>query len=148
LQTVDGEIDAVFDEGFFDFLGKHALGANHGQSDIGDFVAGRLDDFQLNRVTLRAQQIGNMMGLPESKLRTARANAQASHQFCAPGRVFERPTVSFSSSLSRSCRLNSRRTRSTTVVDSGSRAAVFKVLIGVCMILFTIPRVRASTAIS
>ena len=32
------------------------------------------------------------------------------------------------------------------MVDSGSRAAVFKVLIGVCMILLTMPRVSASTA--
>jgi hypothetical protein len=51
---VNGEIDAVFKEGFFNFLRKHALGANLGQSNVGDLVAGRLDDFQLHRVTLRA----------------------------------------------------------------------------------------------
>jgi hypothetical protein len=35
-----------------------------------------------------------------------------------------------------------------TVVDSGSRAAVLRVLMGVCMILLTMPRVSVSTAIS
>ena len=42
-------------------------------------------------------------------------------------------------SFSFSCKLNKRRTNSTTVVASDSRAAVFSVLMGVCMILFTMP---------
>ncbi len=51
-------------------------------------------------------------------------------------------------SLSFSLRLNKRRTTSITVVASASLAAVFSVVIGVCMTLLMMPRVRASTAIS
>src|SRR5579872_4447 len=46
------------------------------------------------------------------------------------------------------CRLKRRRTTSTTVVASDSLAALFSVVIGVCITLLMMPRVRASIAIS
>ena len=51
LQAVDGQVDAAFRQGVFDFLGEHALGADLGQRHVGDLVAGSLDDFQLDLVT-------------------------------------------------------------------------------------------------
>ena len=57
FQAVDGQIDAALGQRLFDFLGEHALGANLGERDIGDFVAGGLDDFELDFVA-RARKIG------------------------------------------------------------------------------------------
>ena len=53
---MNGEIDAIFGEGLFNFLGEHALGADLGKSDIGDLVAGGLDDFDLDVVPARFEQ--------------------------------------------------------------------------------------------
>src|SRR5271157_805714 len=145
FQAVHREIYAIFEEGFFNFLGEHALGADLGERDLGDFVAGGLDDLELDGVPLGTEEIGNMMCLPQRKLGTARANAEAGHQFCAPESPLD---LEAAASFSLSWRLKRRRTSSTTVVDSGSRAAVFRVLMGVCMILLMMPRVRVSTAIS
>ena len=62
------EIDAAFGQRVFDLLGEHALGADLGESDIGDLVAGGLDDLQLDLVAALAQQRGDVIGLPESQL--------------------------------------------------------------------------------
>src|ERR1035441_685391 len=142
-----GEVSTGVNSGRFDFFGEHALGADFRQRNIGDFIAGGLDDLKLHRMALGAQQVGDVMSLPERELRTAGADAQAGHQFPVP---FPRPDFDAATSLSSPslCRLKSRRTSSMTVVDSGSRAAVFRVLMGVCMILLTMPRVSASTASS
>ncbi len=43
LQAVDGEIDAAFGQGLFNFLREHALGADFGQRDVGNLVAGGLE---------------------------------------------------------------------------------------------------------
>ena len=94
FQAVHGEVDTVFDQGFFDFLGEHALGADFRQRHVGDFIAGGLDDLEFHGVALRAKQIGDVMGLPESELRAAGADAQAGHQFrvlfCRRGRTSQR----------------------------------------------------------
>src|SRR5208282_5913437 len=143
FQGVHGEIDASGGEGFFNFLGKHALGANHGQSDVGDFVAGGVDDFDFDVVAARAQERGNVVGLPQGELRTARADAESGH-YCRVPASF----LLSGAGACLSCKLNSLRTTSTTVVASDSFAAVFSVVMGVCMTLLMMPRVRASTAIS
>ncbi len=113
LQAVHGEVNPVFDQGFFDFLGEHALGADFRQRHVGDFIARSLDDLEFHGVALSAQQVGDVVGLPECELRAARADAEAGHQFCAPfSELFSEPrprpdfeaAVSFSSSPS--CRLS------------------------------------------
>ncbi len=68
FQAVDGEVNPVFDQGFLDFLGEHALGADFRERHVGDFIARGLDDLQFHGVALRAQQIGNVVGLPEREL--------------------------------------------------------------------------------
>ena len=85
FQAVHREIDTVFDQRFFDFLGEHPLGADFGQRNVGDFIAGGLDDLQFHGVALRAQQIGDVVGLPERELRAAGADAQrAAISFAGP----------------------------------------------------------------
>src|SRR5580693_3219932 len=145
FQTMYCKVDASLGQGLFDLLGEHALGANLGEGNIGDLVAGGLDDFQFDFVTPFAQQGADVMGLPECELGASRADAETSHQ--------ARPTVPPPDcaafwSFSFSWRLNKRRTMSTTVVASESRAALFRVVMGVCMILFTMPCVRVSMASS
>ncbi len=51
-----GEIDFAGGERFFDFFGEHALGANHGEGDVGDLVAGGVDDLDLHFMPALAQQ--------------------------------------------------------------------------------------------
>ena len=47
---MNGEVDPIFRQRFLNFLGEHALGADLGESDIGDLVAGSLDDFDFDLV--------------------------------------------------------------------------------------------------
>src|ERR1700730_18162151 len=58
FQRICGEIDRASGEALFDFFGEHALGSYLGQSDVGDFIAGGVDDFDLDLVTARTQQRG------------------------------------------------------------------------------------------
>ena len=51
---VNGEIHASGREGLFDFLGEHSLGAYFGEGDIGDLVAGCMNDFNLDFVAVGA----------------------------------------------------------------------------------------------
>src|SRR5581483_1951881 len=140
LQAMDREVDSRLGQGFFDLLGEHPLRPDLRQRYVRDLVAGRLNDLDLDFVASVAQQRGNMIGLPKGELRTSRTDAQPRHQRLPPEPAVEFAFASFSR------KLKSRRTRSTTVVASDSFAAVFSVLIGVCMILLMIPFVRASTA--
>ena len=145
------EIDPPFGQCFFNLLGEHALGADLGERNISNLVAGGLDDLQLDFVSTLAQQRGDVVRLPERQLRSARANSEGAPS--ASHLVFPLPTTSALRSLRAaffaSRRPNSLRTRSMTVVASDdSRAAVLSVVIGVCMILLMMPRVSASTAIS
>src|SRR5579862_3833958 len=140
FQAVHGEIDSVVSQCFFNLLGEHSFCSDFGERDIRDFVTSRFNDFNFDLMTALAQEISNVIGLPKRQLGAAGTDAQQGHQFSPP----ESPAdLAFFS-----CKLKSRRTRSTTVVASESRAAVFKALMGVCIILFTIPRVRASMASS
>ncbi len=77
-----GEIDAAGGEGFFYLFGensfaKSALGAHLGQGDIGNLVAGGMNNFNFDFVAARAQQCGDVVGLPEGQLRAAGADAKA-----------------------------------------------------------------------
>ena len=70
-----GEIDAFGGQGLFDLLGEHALGANLGESDVGNFVARGVDDFDFNLMSAGAQESGDVVGLPKSELGAARADS-------------------------------------------------------------------------
>jgi hypothetical protein len=84
FQRMHSEIDAASGEGFFDLFRKNSLaqstlGANHGEGNIGDLVAGSVDDFDFHFVSTSTQQRGNVVGLPEGELGAARANAEFRH---------------------------------------------------------------------
>ena len=85
FQAVHRKIDAPFGERFFNLFGEHALGADLGQRDVGNLVAGGLDDLDLDLMAAFAKQRRDMVGLPESELGSARTDSEARHQFCAPG---------------------------------------------------------------
>src|SRR5579871_227489 len=143
---MDCQVDAALGESFFDFLGEHALSPDFGEGNVCDFVSGCVDDLDFDLVPIFTEECGNMIGLPQCQLRAAGADAE----FCHYRRV---PTSSFTegcaaASLVLICRLNNRRTTSTTVVASDSLAALLRVVIGVCITLLMMPRVRASIAIS
>src|ERR1019366_745418 len=95
---------------------EHALGADFSEGNVGDFIAGGLDDLEFHGMALSAQQIGDVMGLPESELRAAGADAQAGHQSSASGRRADLEAVaSFSSS--RTLKTAARDPETTTVID-------------------------------
>ena len=76
FQGMHGEIDASSGEGFLDFFGEHSLGADLGQGDVGDFVAGGVDDFDLDFVAAGTEKGGDVVGLPEGELGAAGADAE------------------------------------------------------------------------
>ena len=45
FQAVDRQVGAAVEQRFFDFLGEKAFAADLGEGDVGDLVAGGLDDF-------------------------------------------------------------------------------------------------------
>src|ERR1700722_2266587 len=146
-----GQVDPAGSESFFDLLREHAFRADFGQGRVGDFVPSCLDNFDLNFITADAQKCGDVVGLPEGELGAAGTDSESKHQRPGPTSFLlgaSRFPACEAGPFSLSCRLNSRRTTSITVVASASRAAVFSVVIGVCMTLLMMPRVRASTAIS
>jgi hypothetical protein len=84
LERVDGEVDAAFGQGFFDFLDEDALAAGQGREGFGggfrEFgllhaVAGGADDFDLDGVAGVAECGGDVVCLPESELGASGANA-------------------------------------------------------------------------
>ena len=64
FERVHGEIDTAGGEGFFDFLGEHALGADLGEGDAGNFVAGGMNNFNFDFISAGAKQGGDVVGLP------------------------------------------------------------------------------------
>src|SRR5579872_137712 len=141
------QIDPPGSKGFFNFFGEHPFGADHRERDVGNLVASGVYDLDLDFVSAPTQQRRNMVGLPERELRTAGTDAELGHQWRVPTSLLEASLFAvLPASFSR--KLNSRRTTSTTVVASDSLAALFNVVIGVCITLLMIPRVSASTAIS
>jgi hypothetical protein len=73
---MNGEIDAAGGERFLNLLGEHTLRANLGEGHFLQAVAGGFDDFDVDFVALDAEQLSNVIGLPQSELRTATANAE------------------------------------------------------------------------
>ena len=51
-----GEIDALVEQRFFDLLGEHPLGADFGERDVENLVAGGLDDLKFDFVAAFAKQ--------------------------------------------------------------------------------------------
>jgi hypothetical protein len=72
------EIYLTRGERFFNFFSEHALSANLGQGDVGDLVSGGVDDLDFNFKTTRAQERGDVVGLPEGELGAAGADAKFS----------------------------------------------------------------------
>ena len=75
---MDGDVDGVVEKRFFQFLGEEPLAANRSQSPVEDFVAGGLDDDDLegNLVAVDGRQpVAHLMRLRESKSAPPGANA-------------------------------------------------------------------------
>ena len=82
--AVDGEIDASSGEGFFNLLDEDSFTVETFRDDEAGLlhaVAGGANDFDLDGVALCAEGIGNMVGLPEGKLRATRTYADVCHVF-------------------------------------------------------------------
>src|SRR5450432_732547 len=79
FQAVDSQVNLIFGERFLNLLGKHALGADFCERDVNNLIACSLYDLNLNLVAALAQQFGNVIGLPQSELRSSSPNAQARH---------------------------------------------------------------------
>jgi hypothetical protein len=80
LQTMHCQINAARGQCFFNFFGEHSFGANFGEGNVGDFVAGGLDDFNFNFVATLAKQTADVIGLPKRELGTSRPDAETGHQ--------------------------------------------------------------------
>ncbi len=81
FEGVDGEIDFACGESFFNLLGEHAFGCAGfrcylGEGDGLEAVAGGLDDFDFDGMALIAEKAGDVVGLPESELGAAAADAK------------------------------------------------------------------------
>ena len=70
LQAVYGEVDPSLEEGLLDFLREEPLGPDLRQRNIGDLVAGRLDDLDAGVLAKRFETPLNPACLPESELGT------------------------------------------------------------------------------
>src|ERR1043166_7002175 len=70
LQAMHSQIDAMVVQRFFNFLGKHPLGADLGQRDAGDFVAGGLVDLVLTRVAFFRPAARPVFGPPTPPVAT------------------------------------------------------------------------------
>ena len=79
FQTVHCEVHSFLGQRFLNFPGEHAFGADLGQRDIGNPVAGGFDDFNFDLVSALLEQRLDVIGLPEGKLRSAGTDAQQSH---------------------------------------------------------------------
>jgi hypothetical protein len=81
---VHGEIDAAVGERLLNLHCEHALGADLGECDFLKAIAGGFDDLDFDFVALDAQQFSDVIGLPESKLRSATAYSE-SHRRASAG---------------------------------------------------------------
>src|SRR4029077_1253526 len=68
FKAVNGQVDAVLGEGFFDLLGEHAFGAHLGEREVENLVASGLNDYEFDFVALFSQQCRDVVGLPEGQL--------------------------------------------------------------------------------
>jgi len=75
---VDGEVDAAFFEGFFDFLDEDAFAVEVGRGDEAGLlhaVAGGADDFEFDVIAGVAEGVEDVVGLPEGELGASAADA-------------------------------------------------------------------------
>lgn len=82
FEGVDGEIDAAVCQRLFNFLDEDAFAIQTWRDDeagVLHAVARGADDFNLYGVTTGAQLMRDVISLPESELRTTRADADLSH---------------------------------------------------------------------
>src|SRR5580704_4380412 len=85
FQTMDGKVDPVRKKGFFNLLGEHPLGIHLIERQMLHCVAGCADDLNRDLMPCSAQCIGNMVCLPERKLRAS--GTDPDHEcrpFCSP----------------------------------------------------------------
>jgi hypothetical protein len=68
FQAVNGQVNAVFEQRLFNLLGKHALGADFGEGNVLDAVAGGADDFDGDFMAGSAQRGCDVVCLPERQL--------------------------------------------------------------------------------
>src|ERR1700689_3806016 len=81
---MDREIDASGGEGFFYLFGENsfaqtAFGTDLGEGDVGDFVAGGVDDFDFDIVSACVKKRRDVVRLPQSELGAAGADAEFRH---------------------------------------------------------------------
>ena len=79
VSDAHGQINAPLAESLLNLLSKHALGAYVGQSNLGDLVAGGLDDLDFHLMAAFLQQRGNMVRLPEGQLGSPGPNSELCH---------------------------------------------------------------------
>src|ERR1700681_2785472 len=96
------QIDAAFNQRFFDLFSEHPLGTNLRKRNVGNLVPGGFDNLDFYDVPLITQLIGNVICLPERQLRTAGANAKSRHYSRCPLPL----ALALSRSLSRSMSLS------------------------------------------
>src|ERR1700733_8881801 len=78
------EIDASICERFLNFFREHPFGADHGEGDVGNLVAGGVNNFDFHFVSARAKKCGDVVGLPQGQLRAAGADPEFTHQWQPP----------------------------------------------------------------
>ena len=64
LQAVHGQVGAAVEQRLLDLFGEEALGADLGQRDVGDFVAGGFDDLDAALAAGGVELRGDPTGLP------------------------------------------------------------------------------------
>jgi hypothetical protein len=65
---VNGKINLAGGQCFFNFFGEHPFAADLGEGHARHFVPRGLDNLQFDLVVALAQQVGNVIGLPQSQL--------------------------------------------------------------------------------
>src|ERR1700750_726451 len=76
FERVYSQVDSPGRQRLFDLLGEHALGADFGEGNVGDLVAGGVDDLDLDLVGARSAASGEVVGVREGKLGAAGADAK------------------------------------------------------------------------
>ena len=71
FQTVHRQIDASLGHRLFDLFRKHSFRSHFGEGNVEDFISCRLDYLNRDGVSLLLEQRGDVIRLPESKLRAA-----------------------------------------------------------------------------
>ncbi len=76
FQAVDRQVDRAVQQRLFDFLGEEPLGPDFRQRHVEDFVASGVDNLQTRLDTEALQSRLDPARLPQSELRTPRADGQ------------------------------------------------------------------------